>query len=251
MARYADRMRWLCLLMLLAAPAYADIDPRDQARAFLDGQLVGLTDPDAFLAQLAPDTVLVGNGALALAGSSNAHAIAAELGSGWPTFATQIDRLDARAASDALWLSAEIVAVRSLRPRTASLIRITELVVHGKVAVVDFTTDPRGTATGDALGASKDGPLVKLLASPSRLDDALRDDAAATFDGTFAAGADEVRHAFADWHARTIKVTGAIEVHGKAGWSYALGSLAIDDARAMVLVVAIDGKVAALHVTSL
>jgi hypothetical protein len=256
-------MRTALLATVVALSSVAHADPASIARTLVSNQLAALRSPQAFIATLAPNAMILGNGSFAIASSSNATAVVSTLLRG-PVTQTVLNRVDAGGSGSAVWLSAELIFIDASGCGGTDA-RLVELAVADRdrwsVVAVSFTSNSGLTAPTDVLARPRPGPLTTYLASFTALTDALRDDSSTAVavggknrPDIFGLGRDAARRALEPLHAQDVSVTNAIEVHG-AGWGFAFGSLAIagDSARsAQVLLVAIpDGqtwRVVAVHV---
>lgn len=231
---------FLAVLGVAGSAQAGSLAPAARARAVVDAQLAAITDPIAFRALLAPDTLIIGNGSVAVAEHANAAAIVALLGaspSQLPVLETEVTRLDAGGTVDAVWLTADITFLHAVRfgrtvTRDLSSARLTELVVADgagwKVAALAFDSTAGTTAPGDALPAASTGPLTALLGSPYKLDAAVRDDPTtlATLRGDRVVGAAEVHRLLAPWRYRDAKTSAAFELRAKS-WGFVIADVAI------------------------
>lgn len=234
----------LALLAALVVSSTAHADPASIARAIVVDQLGALHAPQAFIATLAPNAVILGNGSFALASSSNAPAVVATMMRP-PLTQTFVNSVDAGEADGALWFSANVIFADASGCGGTDA-RLVELAVvdHDRwsVVAVSFASTSELTAPGDVLDRPHPGPLTSYLGSFTALEDALRDDRSAMVavgDTAFGLGRGEARHALEPLHADGGTITQAIEVH-RPRWGFAFGSLAIPgDRSAQVMLVAI------------
>lgn len=248
---------------MLAASSVARADPsavEKSARAIVESQLAAAGSPQAFLATVSPDAVILGNGGFAIARGPHAAAIAGTLIRA-PLLQSILVRIDAGGSDDALWLTAD-AAFMDANGCGETDARFVELAVadHGKwrVIAMSFTSTSDLTAPGDRLGAPHAGPLLDYLASPHELDEALRDGSttmAVVGDvhqlGDVGVGRDHARRVLAPLRDRDANVTSGIEVRGKT-WGFAAGDVTLGATDARVLLVAIQEdrrwNVVAMHV---
>jgi hypothetical protein len=200
-------------MALLASSTVHAETAEETARAGLEAQLAALGDPRAFVATLAPDTLIIGNGSFALAGAPSALPIVGAflpsraLG---PVGVAKVTRLTADATDRAIWLDADVALGTMQVRRYGSVMvpvataHVVELVVADgaswKVAALAYSSPLCLRAPGDTLGAPGNGALTKLLASPWLFHE--------------------------DWRYRDARVERAIEVRGD-GWGFAAGDVAI------------------------
>lgn len=251
------------VVLVLAASSVAHAEPsavERSARAIVESQLAAAGSPQAFLATMSPDAVILGNGSFAVARDSNAAAIAGTLIRA-PLLESILVRIDADGSDGALWLTAD-VAFMDANGCGETDARFVELAVadHGKwrVVAMSFTSTSDLTAAGDELGGPHTGPLLDYVASPHKVDEALRDGSttmAVVGDvhqlGDIGVGRDRARRVLAPLRDRDVKVASAVEVRGKT-WGFAAGDIMLGATEARVLLVAVQEdrrwKVVAMHV---
>lgn len=254
----------IALLATVALSSVTHADPASIARVLVTNQLAAVHSPQAFIATLAPNAVILGNGSFAIANSSNAPAVVSTMLRG-RLAQSFLNQVDAGGSGNALWLSADVIFVDE-NGCGGTDARLVELAVADRdrwsIVAVSFTSSSGLTAPGDILDHPHRGPLTKYLASFTTIQEALRDDRStmAAVGGrdrrdVFGLGRDDARRALESVRAQDVSVTNAIEVHG-AHWAFAFGALAITGEpvrSAQVLLVAIpDGQawsVVAVHVT--
>ena len=242
----------IALLATLALSSVAHADPASIARALVVNQLAAAHSPQAFIATLAPNAVILGNGSFAVANSSNAPEVVSTMLRRRLITQTFVNQVDAGGSGNALWFSADVIFIDD-NGCGGTDARLVELAVadHDRwnIVAVSFTSSSGLTAPGDILDRPHAGPLTKDLASFTTIEDELRDDSSTMVAvhgkdrrDVFGLGRDDARRALEPLRAQDVSVTNAIEVHGPH-WGFAFGSLAIAGESAQVLLVAIpDGQ---------
>jgi len=245
--------RWWIGIAVAAATGTAFAagpSPSQRGRAVVARQLAALDDPAAFVATLAPDALILGNGSFSLASGTNAPEIVRTLSatrSRLPVIHTDVKRLDAGGNADVVWFTADVEIVRGERAEPGALLprksgragrdvttaRLTELVAADagtwSVVALAFQSTPGASAPTDALAAPGTGRLTAAIASLRDLDRALSDEATTTvvgICGELGIGPAAAHRVLAPWRERETKLTSAIEIRTKT-WGLAAGELAI------------------------
>lgn len=246
-------VRWwigIAVAMATGSAFAAGPSPSQRGRAVVALQLAAPDDPAAFMATLAPDALILGNGSFSLASGTNAPEIVRTLSaarSRLPVIHTDVMRLDAGGNANVVWFTADVEIVRGVRPQPDTLLprksgraarhvttaRLTELVVADagtwSVVALAFQSTPGASAPTDALAAPGTGPLTTVIASLRDLDRALSDDTTTTavgICGELGVGPAAAHRVHAPLRDREIKPASAIEIRTKT-WGLAAGNLAI------------------------
>ena len=259
-------------MVTAAGTAHADRPALDEtARAIVTAQLAASMSPDAILATLTPDAIIMGNGSIAVASDSNAAAaVLGTLGRA-PGVQTYLSRLEAGGTSDVMWFAADVALVGGYDEVCGTDVQLLEVatVERGswRVVALSFVSSSNATTTGDRLGPPRAGVLAQVMESPYKLYGALRDDRSTMVllgnlgnRARLALGRDDARRAFEFLRDRSAKLDGAVEVR-RDRWGFAVGEVVISadphagtstSARAQLLLVGVrDGArwdIAALHV---